>query len=232
MMTATLRGTSKVIVPEPLAWERRLAAFIAASILRLCLRTWSCRWTDTVDDLKSGGPVIFCVWHNRLPLALASYDDYVQTKWPAAGLAAMISASRDGGLLASIVERFGVQPIRGSTSRRGPQALLEATTWMERNYSIAITPDGPRGPVYQVQEGIIQLAKLTGRPIIPTSNFTCWKICLRSWDRFQIPLPFARCELRHAAPIWVPREASDEECERLRLKLQKVMREITKDGCE
>jgi lysophospholipid acyltransferase (LPLAT)-like uncharacterized protein len=232
MMTATLRGRSKVVVPEPLAWPRRVAAFVVASILRVCLRTWRCRWTQTADDPKSKGPVIFCVWHNRLPLALASYDDYIQSKWPAAGLAAMISASRDGGLLANVVERFGVQPVRGSTSRRGPQALLEATTWMERNYSIAITPDGPRGPVYQVQEGIIQLAKLTGRPIIPTSNFTCWKIRLRSWDRFQIPLPFARCELRHAEPIWVPREASDAECEQLRRKLQEAMRAITKDGCE
>ncbi|MGA2176788.1 MAG: lysophospholipid acyltransferase family protein [Verrucomicrobiota bacterium] len=229
MMAATLRRSSGIVVPHQLPWHRQLVAFAAASLLRVCLWTWRCHWKDTADYPESRGPVIYCIWHNRLPLALASYDDYLQSKWPDSGLAAMISASRDGGLLASVLERFGVQPVRGSTSRRGPQALLEATTWMERNYSVAITPDGPRGPVYQIQDGIIQLAKLTGRPILPTSNFTRWKIRLNSWDRFQIPLPFARCELRHGAPLWVPRDASEADCEQLRLKLEQAMRAITRD---
>jgi hypothetical protein len=230
MMAATLKS-SAIVVPQPLPLHRRFEASVAAFLLRVCLRTWRCHWKETNEAQECTGPVIYCVWHNRLPLALASHN-YVQTKWPASGMAALISASRDGGLLASIVERFGIQPVRGSTSRRGPQALLEATTWMERNFSIAITPDGPRGPVYQVQEGIIRLAKLTGRPVIPTSSFTRWKICLKSWDRFQIPLPFAWCEMRHGRPIWVPREASDAECEQLRLRLEESMRAITREAGE
>jgi hypothetical protein len=144
-------------------------------------------------------------------------------------MAAMISASRDGGVLANVVERFGIQPIRGSSSRRGPQALLEATTWMERGYNIVITPDGPRGPVYQIQDGIVHLAQLTGHPIIPTSNFTRWKIRLRSWDRFQIPLPFARCQAYYGEPILVPRDATEAQREELRAKLETTMRAITKD---
>jgi lysophospholipid acyltransferase (LPLAT)-like uncharacterized protein len=229
MMAAVLRRSSNLVVPHPLAWQRRLAAFLLASLLRVCLWTWRCRWIDTADYPDYKGPVIYCIWHNRLTLALASYDRYVRSKWPDSGVAAMISASRDGGLVANVVERFGIQSIRGSTSRRGPQALLEATTLMERNFSIAITPDGPRGPVYRVQEGIIQLAKLTGRPILPTSNYARWKFRFNSWDRFQIPLPFAFCELRHGAPLWVPREATDAECEQLRLKLENAMRAITRD---
>jgi lysophospholipid acyltransferase (LPLAT)-like uncharacterized protein len=172
--------------------------------------------------------VIEGVWHNRIPLALASYG-FAKTKWPDEGVAAMISASRDGGLLANIVERFGVQPIRGSSSRRGPQALLEATTWMERNYSVVMTPDGPRGPVYRIQDGIIQLAKVTGRPIIPVSCFTHWKICLGSWDRLQVPLPFTRCDLRYGDPVWAPRDASDAQLEQLRTKLEETMRGLTRD---
>jgi hypothetical protein len=100
---------------------------------------------------------------------------------------------------------------------------------MERNYSVVMTPDGPRGPVYRIQDGIIQLAKLTGRPIIPVSNFTHWKIRLRSWDRLQIPLPFARCDLRYGDPIWVPREASEAALEELRVKLEQSMRALTRD---
>ncbi len=229
MMAATVRSPSSVVVPQPLSWHRRLAAFMAATLLRLCLKTWRVRWHDSGAYPETKGPVILCVWHNRLPAALASYDDFLQSRWPDKGLAAMVSASRDGGLLAGVLVRFGIQPIRGSTSRRGPQALLEATTWMERDYSIAITPDGPRGPVYQVQEGIIHLAQLTGRPIIPTSNFTSWKICLRSWDRFQIPLPFARCHCYYAEPIWVPRDATEAQREELRAKLQASMCAITRD---
>jgi lysophospholipid acyltransferase (LPLAT)-like uncharacterized protein len=226
---AAARSPSGVVVPQPLPWHRRLAAAVAASLLRLCLKTWSFHWQDARASPENNGPVIFCVWHNRLPATLASYDDFVRSRWPAQGVAAMISASRDGGLLANVVERFGIQPIRGSTSRRGPQALLEATTWLERGYSIVITPDGPRGPVFRIQEGIINLAQVTGRPIIPTSNFTRWKICLRSWDRFQIPLPFARGQCYYGEPIWVSRDATEAEREQLRAKLESSMRAITRD---
>jgi lysophospholipid acyltransferase (LPLAT)-like uncharacterized protein len=228
-MMAAARSASGVVVPQPLAWHRRLGAFLAAALVRLFLKTWRVRWHDPDAFPESKAPVIYCVWHNRLPAALASYDAFARSRWPDHGLAAMISASRDGGLLAKVVERFGIQPIRGSTSRRGPQALLEATTWVERDYSIVLTPDGPRGPVYQIQAGIIDLAQLTGRPIIPTSNFTRWKIRLRSWDRFQIPLPFARCHAYHGEPICVPRDATEAQREQLRAQLETAMRAITRD---
>ena len=127
---------------------------------------------------------------------MAANSDFVREKWPPPVLCAMISASRDGALLARLLETFGVVAIRGSTSRRGPQALLEATTWMEKNYSVAITPDGPRGPAYKVQEGIIHLAQLTGRPIIPVSNYTRLQNFLPKLG--QIPNPAPLCPLRIA----------------------------------
>ena len=120
-MAAMTRRSSGIVVPQSLPWHRRLAAFIVTALLRLCIGTWRRRWKDSPVDPDVKGPVIYCVWHNRIPLALASYD-FAKAKWPDDGVAAMISASRDGGLLANIVERFGVQPIRGSSSRRGPQA--------------------------------------------------------------------------------------------------------------
>ena len=178
---------------------------------------------------ENKGPVIYCVWHNRL-LAGAGQQQRLHP-----GPLARQRTVRDDQRqprrqpCAKLVQRFGVQPIRGSTSRRGPQALLEATTWMERGYSIVILPDGPRGPAYQIQEGIIYLAQLTGRPIIPTSTYTRWKIRLRSWDRFQIPLPFACCKAYFGEPIRVPREASDAERELLRARLEASMRAITRE---
>ncbi|HUD47709.1 MAG TPA: lysophospholipid acyltransferase family protein [Candidatus Baltobacteraceae bacterium] len=227
-MSAKTRRSSGIVVPHSLPWHRRVAAFLIAAFLRICISTWRRRWMESQTDPAVTGPVIYCVWHNRIPVALASAD-FGKAKWPHDGIAAMISASRDGGLLANIVERFGVQPIRGSSSRRGPQALLEATTWLERNYSVVMTPDGPRGPAYRIQDGIIQLAKLSGRPIIPVSSFTHWKIRLKSWDRLQIPLPFTRCDIIHGDPIWAPRESSDADLEELRAKLERSMHALTRD---
>jgi hypothetical protein len=229
MAVSTNQKSGGPVVPRQLTWRRKVAAAAALAVMRPMMRTWRLHWKDAERCPVVPGPVIFCFWHNRLALALAANGDFVREKWPAAGLCAMISASRDGAFLASLVEPFGVAPIRGSTSRRGPQALLEATTWMEKNYSIAITPDGPRGPAYKVQEGIIHLAQLTGRPIIPVSAFTRRKITCRSWDKFQIPLPFARCEMRWAAPVRAPRDATAEARERLRAELEKAMMDITTD---
>jgi hypothetical protein len=218
------------VVPRELTWPRKMASLAVLAVMRLFMLTWRLDWKDGALCPVLPGPVIFCTWHNRLALAMAANGDFVREKWPCAGLCAMISASRDGAFLASLVEPFGVVPIRGSTSRRGPQALLEATTWMEKNYSIAITPDGPRGPAYKVQEGIILLAQVTGCPIIPMSNYVRCKVVLRrSWDQFQIPLPFARCEMRFGQPLRVPRDATEEEREQLRQELERAMMGITID---
>jgi lysophospholipid acyltransferase (LPLAT)-like uncharacterized protein len=122
-----------------------------------------------------------------------------------------------------------VQPVRGSSSRRGPQALLELTGWAERGYDLAITPDGPRGPRYVVQEGVMALAQVTGFPIIPASYYLGRKVQAKSWDRFQIPLPFSVCEVMIGKPVRVPREASDEERETLRQQLEQALREISRD---
>jgi lysophospholipid acyltransferase (LPLAT)-like uncharacterized protein len=227
-MAAMTRRSAGIVVPHSLPWHRRLAAFVVAAFLRLCIRTWRRCWIDLPVGQDVKAPVIYCLWHNRIPVAVASLD-FAMAKWPHEGVAAMISASRDGSLLANIVERFGVQPIRGSSSRRGPQALLEASTWLARNFSVVMTPDGPRGPRYRIQDGIIQLAKLSGRPIIPVSSFTHWKICMKSWDRLQIPLPFTRCDVRPGDPIWVPRDASEAELEELRVRLEQSMHALTRD---
>jgi lysophospholipid acyltransferase (LPLAT)-like uncharacterized protein len=144
-------------------------------------------------------------------------------------MAALVSASKDGGFLTGILECFGVEPVRGSTSRRGSQAVLELTTWARRGYDLAITPDGPRGPCYVVQDGVMSLAQLTGLPIVPFSYNLSWKIRVKSWDRFQIPLPFSRCEMNMDKPIQVPREATDAEREVLRQRLETSLRSMTRD---
>lgn len=177
----------------------------------------------------ASAPVIFCIWHNRLSLALNMHTQYLAATGQQRTLAAIVSASRDGALFARILEHCGVQPVRGSSSRRGPQALLELTTLAERGHDLAITPDGPRGPRYIVQPGVIALSQVTGRPIIPSGCDIKWKRCLRSWDRFQIPLPLTRVNARFGQPLLVPREATESDRETLRLELQNRLLSLNPD---
>jgi lysophospholipid acyltransferase (LPLAT)-like uncharacterized protein len=222
---------SGAVTPHQPRWPQRLAAaaiFIAgrtvAATVRFRLDDHSGYFSDVPQE-----KLIFAIWHNRLSLALILYRRYVARRDPSRRLVALVSASRDGGMLARVLELFKVQPVRGSSSRRGAQALLEMVSWGERGHDLAITPDGPRGPRYVVQEGVISTAQLTGLPIVPVSYRLSWKIQLKSWDRFQIPLPFTRCEVVTAPAIRVPREATDAEREVLRQKVEADMRSITRD---
>jgi lysophospholipid acyltransferase (LPLAT)-like uncharacterized protein len=219
-----------VVVPRPLKWHQKLAAPIIYGFIEALARTLRYRYEFPPGFLERlPRPSIFVTWHNRLFLSLILYRHLVRLKHRPHRMAAIVSASRDGGVLARILQHFGVQPVRGSTSRRGPQALLELTTWAERGYDLAITPDGPRGPRYAAQSGAIALAHLTGLPLVPASYHLAWKIQARSWDRFQIPLPFSRVTVRFGEPIPVPREASVSELERLRQLLEDRLRSLTVD---
>jgi lysophospholipid acyltransferase (LPLAT)-like uncharacterized protein len=224
------RKTGGVIIPHPPRWYQRIGAWAVFCLVRGVAATLRYKWDFCYEFVNrpNPGPAIYCVWHNRLPLCMTAYD-YTTKHGNTPGLAAMVSASKDGGFLAAILECFGVQPVRGSSSRRGPQALLELTTWAERGYDLAITPDGPRGPRYIVQEGVMSLAQLTGLPVVPASYYLGWKIQVNSWDRGQIPLPFSRCEVKIGVPIHVPRQASDAEREALRQQLEQSLKAMSRD---
>ena len=218
-------------MPHEPRWHQRLGAWLVFLLVRTVSVTLRYRWTDRSGYFTgpAADPAIYCVWHNRLALCLEAYFGYAKKHNQTPGMAAMVSASKDGAFLAAILQCFKVQPVRGSSSRRGPQALLELTTWSERGYDLAITPDGPRGPAHVVQEGIMSLAQLTGLPIVPVSYHLSRKIRVRSWDQFQIPLPFAACEVMFEQPVRVPREASEAEREALRQQLERTLRQISLD---
>jgi lysophospholipid acyltransferase (LPLAT)-like uncharacterized protein len=222
---------SGVVVPNAPRWYQRAAAWLVFVLVRGVALTLRYKSDDRSGFFNHppAGQAIYATWHNRLSLCLVVYHEYPRKHNQTEGMAALVSASKDGALLAAILEAFGVQPVRGSSSRRGGQALIELTGWAERGYDLAITPDGPRGPCYVVQEGAITLAQVTGLPIIPSSYSLNWKLRARSWDRFIVPLPFARCEMVFGEPIWVPREITDAEREVLRKQFEDSLRSITRD---
>jgi len=222
---------SGVVIPHKARLRQRFAAALVYFLIRGIAATVRFKLDDAAGFLgnEPKEKVIFAFWHNRLALSAILYRRYVLKFAPDRRIAGLVSASRDGGLLARVLEHFHIEPVRGSSSRRGGQALLELTSMAERGYDLAITPDGPRGPCYEVQDGVIATAQLTGLSIVPVSYRLNWKIRPHSWDRFQIPLPFTRCEITVGQVMRVPREATDAEREQLRQQLEVELRAISRD---
>lgn len=222
---------SGVVVPQKPKWHGRLAARLVHGLIWLVAFTTRFRLRDTSGLLNQANeePAIFAIWHNRLAYSLIIYHKYVKQRRPNNKLASLVSASKDGGFLARILELFDTLPVRGSSSRRGAQALLEMTSAAKDGHDLAITPDGPRGPCYQVQDGIVGLAQVTGMPVVPVSYRLSFKITLKSWDRFQVPLPFGKCEVRFGEPIRIPREATDEQRAEFKAELQRRLMALAED---
>jgi lysophospholipid acyltransferase (LPLAT)-like uncharacterized protein len=216
---------SGLVVPQRPSTLQRLVAWLVFAVERSVTATLRCEWRDRsgLAEAQHPQPVIFALWHNRLAISMIVHRRHPRK------LVALVSASKDGALLAAVLGTFGVTQVRGSSSRRGAQALLELATRAESGYDLAVTPDGPRGPRYVVQTGVISLAQVTGLPIIPVTCNTRRKICAKSWDGFQIPLPFSRCQMILEEPIRVPREACEARREELRLQLQSCLRASSKD---
>ncbi len=225
------RKVSGIVVPHTPKWHQRLAAFLvwlAVSVVSLTIRY---RLHDPHGVMKRADlkQAIYCFWHNRLALCVKIYFKFSRAHHAAPGVAGLVSASKDGAFLSAIFHRFGVQPVRGSSSRRGAQALLELNSWAQRGYDLAITPDGPRGPRYVLAEGAITLAQITGLPLVPSSHHFNWKFSLNSWDKFQIPLPFARCDVFVGKTFNIPRELTAEQREQFRQQVEAELNAITKD---
>ncbi len=171
-------------------------------------------------------PLIFAFWHNRIFLVPHLYRRFWRPRDHDRG-AVLVSRSKDGQLLAEVLSAFRLRCVRGSSSRGGAEALRELTRLVEEGYDIGITPDGPRGPRYVLQPGVVNLARLTGAPIVPVSYRLDWKHTLKSWDRFMIPLPFSRCTVRCGPPVTVPREADEQLSENKRLELERILQTLS-----
>jgi len=217
-------GTRSGKTQKKLKIEGRLARWLVAFGFRL-LQLLGRTLRFEIDDRAGvvGRPLtrnyIGALWHNRLlifPLVLRRF-------FPERRGAALISASRDGDLLADAVQRFGYDAVRGSSSRMGASAILQLGEVLASGGDVVITPDGPRGPAYELGPGIIFLAQKTGAPVVPVDMeySSCWRI--KSWDRFIVPRLFAKVRVIIGAPHRVRSTSTPEEFEAERLRLQNAM---------
>jgi hypothetical protein len=218
------------VVPHQATWWQGILARLIYAVARLVSATIRYRWERDSRQLpQAGRPYIFCLWHNRLPLSVMWYRQFVEAGRAPFRAAALVSASRDGAMMTRVLELFGIEPARGSSSRRGTQALIELATWAGRGHDLGLAADGPRGPKYEIKPGIVALAQMTRRPIVPVSYHLTRKLTLKSWDNFQIPLPFSTCVFNFADPVFVPREFRDEERESVRAQIEAELRRLTVD---
>lgn len=141
-------------------------------------------------------PVIFAFWHNRQGFLLYPYRTHKK-------LCVLVSLSKDGEYIARALPKFNMSAARGSTTRGGAAAFRGLITKARDGYSLALTPDGPKGPVYQASQGVLALARKTGLPIIPVGVHATHKFSVNSWDKFQVMLPFGKCAIVLGQPLKV-----------------------------
>ncbi len=139
----------------------------------------------------------------------------------------MIGRHQDAEYYARILRHYGFILARGSSTRGGSSALKAVVDAVKEGYSAGIVPDGPRGPACVAQMGVIEIAKLTGRPIIPVANSIRRRFHVKSWDRMLIPLPFTRGVHIFGEPIHVPPDADEAMMESIRQNLEQVLNELT-----
>lgn len=203
------------------SWRARVLIVLGFWLYRLWARTLRLKVEDPngVGALVRQQPVIFAIWHNRLLMLPRVFDPTFPTR-QSYGL---ISASRDGDLIARFIERSGYGTIRGSSSRKGVVALRQLVDTLAADGNVLVTPDGPRGPIYQTSQGLVFLAQKSGAPVVPIhmEYSSCWR--LKSWDRFVVPRPFATLRAIFGTPLTVPPIENAEQFEAERLRLQHAM---------
>jgi lysophospholipid acyltransferase (LPLAT)-like uncharacterized protein len=196
-----------------------VAAFFLIKFLQLTMRIEELNGEWVRDFWRRGENGIGAFWHGRLLMTPLVYGGR--------GLKILISSHRDGELITRTVRRFGLETVRGSSTRGGIAGIKGLARALQEGYDVAIAPDGPRGPRFKVQPGIIQLARISGRPIIPFTFSAFPRKVFSSWDRFIIPFPFSRGVFVWGEPIWVDHAAGAAEVEEKALLLEKRLQELT-----
>lgn len=205
-------------------WRIRLLGFLARLVYGVVVKTvrpvFAGDGAAVSAAMERGEPLIFAFFHGQLAMMQAPYRGR-------RGLAIQMSRSGDGEIVARAIAPYGIEPIRGSSSRGGVSSLRALVEAMERGRDLGFACDGPRGPFHVVKAGVVHAARLTGARVFPVAaapgrGF----VFARSWDRFTIPLPFTRVFLAFGEPFSVARDADDAVVEAIRAGLEGELRRL------
>ncbi len=184
-----------------------LEKYLGSIFLFILGSTWK---FEGVDE-KKDSPNIYAFWHrNLLPLIFRRRNEKIGV---------IVSQSKDGEYVAGPLKVFGFEPIRGSSSRNGANAAKNMIKYVKLNH-VAITPDGPKGPIYEIKDGLTFIAYISKKPIIPISIEIDKEWTLHSWDKFRIPKPFAKIKITYHSKIYIK---SKEEIESAKNTIKKTL---------
>ncbi len=174
-----------------------IAPPVAYGIIRLLYA--SCKKRFHLPEKRAKAPALVAFWHGEILMNPFLYKHFMNDM----KMSLMISEHFDGELIARTASFFGFGFVRGSSSRGAVKALKESFRRIDNGESLAITPDGPRGPRHSVADGVVAIAQKKNLPIVvyryKASRF--WQ--MKSWDRFVIPKPFARLDFYASEPFYV-----------------------------
>jgi hypothetical protein len=166
--------------------------------------------------------LIYASWHQRFFPGITFFS----SRKP---IAIMISQSRDGEMVARVVDILGWRSVRGSSTRGGVAALKRLKDLARAGYKIGHIVDGPKGPFGYVKPGLLRIAQVAGMPVVPTITSAQKKWVFNSWDRFMVPKPFSRVIIRFGDAIDVPAELDGDAFEQKRVSIEQCLKDLYED---
>jgi lysophospholipid acyltransferase (LPLAT)-like uncharacterized protein len=207
----------KTLKKKLVVWLGPSFAYWAIKILASTMRFEEIHSEIPKGFWEKGIPAIGAFWHGRLLMMPIVYKGKK--------LSFLVSPHRDGQVVGKALRRFGFHAILGSTTRNGYSGFKQMVK--AHGSDLAIVPDGPRGPRYQVQMGVIELAKMTGRAVVPISFSASKKKIFNTWDQFLLPFPFSKGVFIWGEPIFIDQKGDRSHLEEKRALLENRLKELT-----
>jgi len=201
-------------------------SFIAAGYIWLVQKTTRWQYVNATlpqHYMDEGKPFIMAFWHGRLLMISPLIPKHVKSH-------VLISHHNDGELIARAVKYWGLNSVRGSSSKGAVPAIKEMLRILKRNELAMITPDGPRGPRMRAQDGVVGLAAMSGVPVIAVSFSTTRVRFLNSWDRFALARPFGRGVVVWGDPIYVSRRNEDGSHLQAKQEIEDSLTQVTQQS--
>lgn len=205
---------------------RAILCWLGAQYIRLVWLTgrWTIENTSVPEAFwRDDKPFVLSFWHGNLLMMHKCWN-------PSKPMRMLISQHRDGQIIARIIGHFGIGSVAGSSSRGGAGALRQMVKALKAGEYVGITPDGPRGPRMRAAEGVVQIARMGGVPVIPCAYATRRRKVLRSWDLFKVALPFSEGVILWGNPIDIPRTLDDAGTEAKRVEIESALTALAQEA--
>jgi len=193
--------------------KNKILVFLAFIILKLLYFTYRIKVTGSLYDKAA----LYVFWHGKM-FIMIPFLGYKKT-------VALVSKSEDGELITNVLKYFKYEFARGSSSRDGEKALIQLIKKLKHGKSAAITPDGPRGPAKVFQKGAVYIALKSNVPIIPISYNSSRSCRFSSWDKFEVPYPFSKVNIKIGKPVYFKEGGKKniiKYCNKLEKRLKKL----------